>query len=358
MLNRLLTSALVAGVGFIPAAFCEGDSPYFPPADAAWETISPADAGFDADGLEAVAAYAKAANSSGLVVLLNGRILLERHWKIEPDSPDSSGAYQRMLQGYTEDGHAIEDVASVQKSVTSFLAGMAVSADKLSLDDPVSVYLDEGWSNATPDQERAITIKHLMSMTSGLSEGLAYKRAPGIEWKYNTGAYSQMVAVLESIYSKPIEELTTEKLTKPAGMANSHWKTRGRPGSTNNMGFTTTARDLARFGMVILANGAWDGKPLGVSDEYMHAMLTASQTLNPNYGLLWWLNGRPPNLKPGEQYRSIPNAPDDVVAALGALGRKVHVSRKTGLVLVRIGNQHPREFDMEVWGLVMKAKMD
>jgi len=356
MIVRLFATALLVGLSLAPVAFCEDHALYFPPSDGEWETISPADAGFDAEGLEAAAVYAESVHSSGLVVLLRGRILLERHWRIEPDSEHSSGTYQRMVHGYTDAGHAIEDVASAQKSVTAFLAGIAVTADLLSLDDPVSVYLDESWSNANLKQERAITIQHLMSMTSGLTEGLVYKEPPGTNWKYNTGAYSRMVKVLESVYSKPIEALSTELLTKPTGMANSHWKTRGRPGGTNNMGFTTTARDLARFGLIILANGEWDSAPLGVSQEYLKTMLTSSQTMNPNYGLLWWLNGRPPNLKPGERYRSIPNAPDDVVAALGALGRKVHVSRETGLVLVRIGNQPTREFDMELWGLLMKAK--
>jgi len=355
--TRFLHRAIIlAGLlGSIPSQSFAADL-YFPPTEGEWETVETADAGFDAERLEAAASLAESMHSSGLVVLFHGRILLERHWRIEPESDHSSGTYQRMVKGYTDDGHAIEDVASVQKSVTSFLAGIAVSADQLSLDDPVSIYLPEGWSNASAEEERAITIRHLMTMTSGLTEQLNYKLPPGMEWSYNTGAYSQMVGVLQSIYSKPIEEISSERLTKRVGMRNSKWVSRGRPSGSNNVGFTTTARDLARFGLLILGNGKWDGEDLGVSQDYLETMLSSSQQLNQNYGLLWWLNGRPPNLQPGERYRSIPNAPEDVVAALGALGRIVHISRETGLVVVRLGNSAPKEFNMELWGLLMNAK--
>ncbi len=347
----------VAAIAFASIGYqSQASDLYFPPKDGPWETVAPESVGFDAAALDATAKLAEAMHSSALVVLFQGRILLERYFPIEPDSAHSSGGYQRLLHGYTDDGQPIEDVASVQKSVTAFLAGTAVTADKLSLDEPVSVYLPEGWSKATAAQEGAITIRNLMTMTSGLTEGLTFTEPPNTNWKYNTGAYSQMVKVLESIYSKPINDLSTELLTDRIGMSNSAWKSRGRPGSSNNVGFTTTARDLARFGILIAANGSWDGEDLGVSQDYLNTMLSPTQNLNPNYGLLWWLNGKPANLQPGQQYRSIPNAPEDVVAALGALGRVLHVSRKDELILVRLGNQPPREFSMEIWRLINEAK--
>ncbi len=353
MRNSLLALALLAVSN---VAIAEPPSLYFPPAEGEWETIAPEAAGYDADALEAVAVHIESVHSSALLVLYQGRIMFEKHWRIEPDSEHSSGGYQRMLKGYSDDGQAIEDVASVQKSVTSFLTGIAVTADRLSLDDPVSVYLPEGWSNATPAQERAITIHHLMTMTSGLTEGLKYSTPPGTNWDYNTGAYSQMVGVLESIYSKPINDISSEFLTNRVGMKNSAWKSRGGQVAVNNFGFTTTARDLARLGIVIMADGAWDGENLGASQEYLDTMLSPSQDLNPNYGLLWWLSGKPPNLKPGQQYRAIPYAPDDMVAAIGALGRILHISKSEGLIVVRLGNQPPRGYDVEMWRLLMEAK--
>ncbi len=353
MRSPLIALAVLAASS---VALAESHPLYFPPADGTWEAIAPAEAGFDADALDAVAAHVESVHSSALLVLHHGRILLERHWRIEPDSEHSSGTYQRMLKGYTDEGHAIEDVASAQKSVTAFLAGIAVTSDRLSLDDPVSVYLDDGWSNATPAQERAITIRHLMTMTSGLTEGLSYTDAPGTDWDYNTGAYSQMIRVLESIFSKSINEITSELLKDRVGMTNSSWRSRGGRVTSNNVGFTTTARDLARLGIVISANGSWDGERLGISQAYLDTMLSPSQDLNQNYGLLWWLSGKPPNLKPGELYRAIPYAPEDMVAAIGALGRILHVSKSEGLIAVRLGNQPPRGFDVEMWRLLMEAK--
>ena len=70
-----------------------------------------------------------------------GRILAERSWKLGPNPADPLDRVGKMTTGRTSEGHAIEDVASVQKSVLSFLAGVARGRGLLDFDAPLWIML-------------------------------------------------------------------------------------------------------------------------------------------------------------------------------------------------------------------------
>ena len=123
------------------------DRLYFPPADGPWETVDPAAAGWDAAGLDAALALAGDRDSTGVVVLHRGRILAERHWTL--DAP--SRGHVNGSHGPNADGHAVEDVASVQKSVVAVLVGLARQRGLLALDDPVTDHAGR-WTQATDEQ--------------------------------------------------------------------------------------------------------------------------------------------------------------------------------------------------------------
>jgi CubicO group peptidase (beta-lactamase class C family) len=128
--------------------------------------------------------------------------------------------------------------------------------------------------------------------------------------------------------------------------------------AANPLGFATTARDLARFGLFILAGGQWRGTAVFPDQEYLRAALRPSQALNPSYGYLWWLNGQPEVARgaggkvPGPL---IPTAPPDLVAALGAVDRKLYVVPSLGLVVTRLGNSAGPAFQNNFWKLLMAA---
>src|SRR6185295_1059289 len=122
------------------------------------------------------------------------------------------------------------------------------------IDDPVSLHLSKGWSKATLEQEAAITVRHLLTMTSGLKDDLTFEAAAGTRWRYNSAAYSRLVKVVASAAKKTPNELTREWLTGRIGMSDSRWIERPVGNSeiaANPLGFATTARDLARFGLLI-----------------------------------------------------------------------------------------------------------
>ncbi|HOC43637.1 MAG TPA: FG-GAP-like repeat-containing protein [Thermoanaerobaculales bacterium] len=306
--------------------------------------------------LEAALGYAAGQRSSAVVIVDHGRVIAERYWRVEGGE---GSAYAPLLWGRTEAGAPIEDVASLQKSLVSVLVGIAADRRLLELDAPVTSYLGAGWTSADGDQEMAITVRHLLSMTSGLSPALGYQAPAGRVWQYNTRAYSRLIDVLERVTGEGIGTLTKRWLTDPTGMRDTAWRQRRWVTAgmdANPIGLSTTARDLARFGELMLSGGVWDGRRL-VSEAYVAAAVEPSQDLNPAYGLLWWLNGRP--LRSGPEaagHQSLaPAAPGDMVAAQGALGRKLYVVPSLELVVVRLGDEPEEGFNGRFWELLMAA---
>jgi CubicO group peptidase (beta-lactamase class C family) len=311
---------------------------------------------WDQAALESALAYAQSQRSSAVVIVDHGDVIAERYWSVEADA---RSAYANMLWGTTEAGAPIEDVASMQKSVVSVLVGIAVDQGLLNLDAPVSIYLPAGWSNNTREEESAITVRNLLSMTSGLSPALEYQAPAGTVWLYNTRAYSLLVDVLEAVTGDDIGRITKRWLTDPIGMDDTAWRQRPWviPGmDANTIGLYTTARDLVRFGELMLAGGVWQGRRV-VSRSYVEAAVEPSQSLNPAYGLLWWLNGRALRATPDAAGHAAlaPAAPGDMYAAQGLLGRKVYVVPCLDLVVVRLGDGPNADFNQRFWELLMAA---
>ncbi len=254
---------------------------------------------------------------------------------------------------FLADGRSREDVASAQKSVVSILVGIAIGKGLLRLDDGVSAIVGAGWSRAPVAQESAITVRHLLSMTSGLDVTARYAAAPGSTWAYNLGStWHTLKAVLCAVAQLPLNGLLAQWLTGPLGMAQSEFVDRPTavpeqarefalyPDGRAIEGFVSTAQDLTRFGVAVASAGCLANVDLGVAGGYLRQSLSPSSQFNPSYGLLWWLNGQTFSVSPqGERVEGpmLPAAPADTVCALGALGRSVYIVPSRGLVIVRMG---------------------
>jgi len=353
MIARIIV-AVALSLSLAPAA--PATELYFP-ADT-WETIEPGEVGWREEQLKSAVDFAMSRDSSGVVNLYRGRLLAERY----QDPPKKSLRYRGMVHGRDRSGRVIEDVASVQKSVVSFLVGVAQEKKLITIDDPVHQHLGVGWSKAKPQQEAAISIRHLITMTSGLNDKLEFVAPAGTKWKYNTSAYAQSLKVIASASGKSSPDLTSEWLTTPAGMQDSRWVERKNAGVlAARYGFATTARDLARFGLLILAEGRWNDQVLLRDKKYLTAALSPSQKLNPSYGYLWWINGQASTVLAGRAVKRplLKTAPADLRAALGALGRKCYIVPSLDLVVTRLGDTpdglRKPKFDAEFWKLIMAA---
>ena len=303
-----------------------------------------------APAMQSVLDYVQAQKTTGFLVIQDGKVVVERNWPIPADAPQ----LRAMAYGTAPDGALFEDVASQQKSYVSMLVAIAVDKKLIDVATPVTAYLGAGWSKASPEQEAKIRVVDLLTMSSGLNTDFTYAAPPATTFLYNTPVYAVTKRVVAAAAHLPLETVTHDWLTGPAGMTETSW--RKRPASMadvgNPTGLVTTPRDVARFGRVVLDRGkAPDGRRI-VSEAGLDAMFARSAT-NPSYGRLWWLNGGAYAVKPaGARIPGplIPAAPADTVAALGALDRKLYVSPSRKLIVVRMGQAAPdRGFDETLW---------
>lgn len=300
-----------------------------------------------------------AQNTTGFLVIQNGKTVVERNWPL----PDSAAAFRaNFVHGETHDGALLEDVASQQKSFIAILAGVAADKGLLDVSKPVSSIIGPGWSKAAPEQEAAITVLHLLEMTSGLDEQLAFTAPAGSAYFYNTPAYAVLKPVLEAVSGRPLQELTKVWLSVPAGMSNTSWRPRpaGFASVGNPTGLVTTPEDIAKMGTLILKSGVSERGTRVISKTQLDALFRPSAR-NPAYGRLWWLNSGEWSLGIGEspkrtEGRLVPAAPADLVAAQGAQDRKLYVVPSLGLIVVRTGRQAPGpDFNQQLWLRIMAA---
>jgi CubicO group peptidase (beta-lactamase class C family) len=91
----------------------------------------------------------------------------------------------------------------------------------------------------------------------------------------------------------------------------------------NNV-YYSTARSMARYGLLLLNKGVWNGNPVLNDSVYFKNMTNSSQNINQSYGYLTWLNGKDSYMLPQSQIvfggSTIKDAPDDLFAALGKNG--------------------------------------
>jgi CubicO group peptidase (beta-lactamase class C family) len=237
--------------------------------------------------------------------------------------------------------------ASAGKTITAFMVGMAQQENYLSIADTTAKYLGNGWTSCNPPEEEKITIRHQLTMTSGLDDAvpdpycthdscLLYKADAGTRWAYHNAPYTLLDSVIENATGATLNAYTTQKLKTPTGMSGL-FVTLGY----NNV-FFSDARSMARFGLLMLNRGNWNGNQLLTDTAYFNQMVNTSQAINPSYGYLWWLNGKSGYRVPGSQllfpgYLN-PHAPADMYVAMGKDGQFLNIVPSKNMVWVRMGN--------------------
>ncbi|WP_207904914.1 serine hydrolase [Novosphingobium sp. PhB165] len=294
--------------------------------------------------------YVQSQNSTGFLVIQDGRVLAEKNWP----APEGDAQYALFVYGHDTHGALLEDVASQQKSFVSVLVAIAADKGLLDVTRPVSDYIGKGWSKATPEQEAAIRVIDVLTMSSGLNDQFGYAAPAGTTFHYNTPVYAITKRVLAAAAKQPLDVITRDWLTSPLGMQDTTW--RKRPAALasvgNDTGLVTSPRDTALFGLMILNGGLTKEGKRVVSQAGLQAMFTPSGT-NPAYGRLWWLNGSPYTVKALAGRKDgplIPAAPTDLVGALGAFDRRLYIVPSKKLIVVRTGTTaRDADFDQQLW---------
>ncbi len=319
--------------------------------------VDPAKAGWNTTALDEVIAYVQSQKTTGFLIIQDRKVIYEHNWPLPADAATFKANF---THGTDAHGALEEDVASAQKSFVAILAGVAIDKRLLDISKPVSAYLGPGWSKVAAEQEKLITVRNLLEMSSGLTEALAYEAPASTKFFYNTPAYAIMKPVLEKASGKKLDDLTRLWLTAPAGMTDTAWRL--RPGAFSNVGnptgLYTTPRDMAKLGQLVIDKGKSANGKRVISEAQLAALFVRSPT-NPAYGRLWWLNGSAYTLRPAgarSETALIPAAPAELVAALGAQDRKIYIVPSRKLIVVRTGQATTdRGFDQQVWLRLIKA---
>ncbi len=320
---------------------------YFPPDTGVWETINTQNLGWCDDELDDLHGFLEEKNTKAFIILKNGRIAVEWYYGT-----------------FTQD--SIWYWASAGKSLTSTLIGIAQEEGLLSVDDPTQDYLGVGWTNTTAEQEAQITIRHQLTMTTGLNDAvfsctnpicLNFVAAAGTRWAYHNGPYTLLGKVIETTSGQSLNNYYSSRVGSKIAA----------PGAYVSIGFNkvffSTARSMARFGLLIQAGGVWDTTTVLGDLNYVTTMTSPSQELNPSYGYLWWLNGQSTYMLPATQTifngSLINTAPDDLYAALGKDDQKIYIVPSENLVVIRMGDVASEgslalsDFDEVLWEKIM-----
>ena len=320
---------------------------YFPPVSGTtWETTSPNSLGWTDTQLNDLYSYLQLKNTKAFIILKNGKIVVEKYF----------GTFTADSNWYW---------ASAGKTMTGMLVGIAQQEGLLNINHKTSQYLGNGWTSLPAAKEDLITIRHQLTMTTGLDDNvpesdctlpacLAYKADAGTRWAYHNAPYTLLDKVVESASGNTYNGYFQEKIRNKLGM-NGVWIRNGY----NNV-YYSTARSMARFGLLMLNKGKWDQTAIISDSVYFNAQVNSSQNLNPSYGYLTWLNGKTSHMLPTLQNvfagSLAPNAPSDMYAALGKNDQKVYVVPSQKIVVIRMGESAGNvqlavsSFDNELWG--------
>jgi CubicO group peptidase (beta-lactamase class C family) len=262
---------------------------------------------------------------------------------------------------------------STAKSLAVTLIGMLVDEGRMQLDEPLGLEWLPRVRSPAPDPRSEITLRHVLNMSSGLDtidtggleyatgSGLSYWagassvngalrqaliREPGTNWDYEN--YDTLLAVRkmkEVLGEQAYREFPRRALLDKIGMRNTLVSTDRFGDFVLSSQVYTNARDLARFGMLYLQNGMWNGERL-LSEEWIDFVRTpapATVGRGSQYGGQWWLV--PDNRD---------DVPKDAYSTSGNRGQYAVVVPSHDLVIVRRGLDYGRQgFDR--WGMVREV---
>lgn len=253
---------------------------------------------------------------------------------------------------------------SAGKTLVAATTGIAQQEGLLNINDKVSKHIGNNWTSLPLEKENLITSRHLLTMTSGLDDekqlvtkaNLTYVADAGKRWAYGN-VFQRLMDVVAGASKQDFEDYFDAKLESKIGM-DGKW----------NMGvifkiYHSNTRSMARFGILALNKGKWKDEQI-LNETYFTESTNSSQSLNPSYGYLWWLNGKSSYMLPSNQTTFkgtlIPNAPADMFAAMGAEDQRIYVIPSKKMVVVRMGDASDKSnpnfavsgFDNALWAKI------
>jgi len=289
-------------------------------ADDGWVVSTPKNAKFDSGALEDLSKSIRSGsygNIHAVLVEKSGALVYEQYFKGE------DAIYSRSLGVVDFGPHNLHDLRSVTKSVTTLLLGIALGDNfDAALKQPIIAHFPR-LSGKTSDGIEKITLHHVLTMTAGLEWdevdipytnplnderrmsdasdpvamvlGRPIVSQPGSQWEYSGGLTQVVAGLIEEITGMGIDKYAEEKLFGPLGINDYFWQrprawTQGRSPSAAS-GLRLRARDLAKIGSLVLADGVWNGRQI-VPKRWIEQSKRrfVQRTWGPNfgYGYMWY----------------------------------------------------------------------
>lgn len=200
-------------------------------------------------------------------------------------------------------------VASVRKSYLSVLYGFYVGQSIL-LSANLADYGINDRNPALNETERKATVRDLLTSSSGVyhqsaasdnNDNLPTRNStqPGATFYYNNWDFNALGTIFEKRTGANIYDVFNQRIAQPIGMQDFNWQQDGRYDYSDvsehpAYHFDMTARDMARFGLLLLNNGKWNGRQL-VSAQWLAESTTGKIAVPENYsggsyGYMWWVH--------------------------------------------------------------------
>lgn len=247
---------------------------------------------------------------------------------------------------------------SLSKSVTNALVGILVKKGRLRLDQPAPVPEWQGEG----DPRRAITLDQLMRMTSGIEFDEGYSpfgdpaamlcqsadfaayaaakplaAAPGSRWSYSSGTaniISRIVRQAAESETPNSYHFLRRELFDAIGMTSAVMEADPSGTFVGSSYAFATPRDWARFGLLFLQDGVWNGKRILPEGWVTYTTTPAAKAPRGEYGALFWLNAGDASDPANRRW---PSVPADAYAAEGFQKQQIIIIPSRKLVLVRFG---------------------
>ncbi len=249
-----------------------------------------------------------------------------------------------LYEGYYNDWTADKThrLASGTKSFNAAIAIVAAQEKMLNFDEKVAKTITEWQDDPLKSQ---ITIRELLSLRSGLEAGRlgrtpSYKNsieadaktASGKKFEYGPAPFQIFGEVmrrkLQEKKQTPLEYLE-EKVFKPIGLEYGFWRMDEDEQPHLPSGAFITARNWAKFGMLIRDGGKWDDKQ--ILDPVLLKECFQGSKANPNYGICFWLgNGK--------------RLPKGLVMAAGAGKQKLYIIPSRDLLIVQFAESSGKRY--------------
>lgn len=222
-------------------------------------------------------------NIHSLLILKDNKLVYENYF-----AGDDEIVGKKL--GYVE--HGIEDLhdcRSMSKSVTSACVGIAVKKGLIkNIDESIFPYFKQ-YQNDFDEQKKRITIRHLLTMTSGLkwNEDISYRdprntelrmdmssdpidfilsrpmvSEPGATWNYNGGNTQLLAEIIKSVSGLPIDKFAEQELFTPLNINKYEWLPLVKNMPAAASGVRLRSRDLLKFGMLYMNDGKWKDKDI------------------------------------------------------------------------------------------------